>query len=118
MPGLARSRRRRRMTYLSRSRRYLQALSPYLSIMLLTVPLVFVEPVKLVAVYVAGTGRWITGSIMLIAAYAISIYFIERLFRILKPKVMMLRWFATLWNSFVGMRDRAWVFVRFVRNNQ
>ena len=106
------------MTYLSRCRRYLQALSPYLSVVVLTIPLVFVEPIKLVAVYVAGTGHWVTGSTMLIAAYAISIYFIERLFRILKPKLMTLQWFAILWNSFVGMRERAWMFVRFERNNQ
>ncbi len=105
------------MTYLSRSRRYLQALSPYLSVVVLTIPLVFVEPIKLVAVYVAGTGRWVTGSIMLIAAYAISIYFIERLFRVLKPKLMTLGWFAAFWNSFGAMRGRAWMFVRFERNN-
>ena len=97
----------------------MQALSPYLSVIVLTIPLVFVEPVKIAAVYVAGTGHWVMGSVMLIAAYAISIYFIERLFRVLKPKLMTLAWFATLWNSFVGMRDRAWgLVIRFGRNNQ
>ena len=106
------------MTYLSRCRRYLQAISPYPSVVVLTIPLVFVEPIKLVAVYVAGTGHWVTGSAMLIAAYAISIYFIERLFRVLKPKLMTLGWFAILWSSFVDIRKRAWMFVRFERRNQ
>jgi hypothetical protein len=31
---------------------------------------------------------------MIVGAYAVSIFHIERLFRVLKPKLMMLGWFA------------------------
>ena len=106
MPAITRSPRRQRMTGLARLRRYLQQIGPNLSLILLTVPFAFAEPVKIVALYVIGKGSWLTGAAMLIAAYAISIYIVERLFRILKPKMMTLRWFAVPWIWFARTRDR------------
>ena len=114
MPAIPRSPRRRPMTYVARLRRHLQQFGSYLSVILLTVPFAFAEPVKIVALYVIGKGSWLTGAAMLITAYAISIYIVERLFRILKPKMMTLRWFAVPWVWFVRTRDRTsnWVFHR------
>src|SRR4051812_44755609 len=106
MPVLVRKRRRRRMTFLARGRRRLQQISPYLSLLLLSVPLLLVEPLKLLALFVAGTGHWLTGTGMLIAAYAGSLLVVERLFRELKPKLMMMGWFARLWMGFVALRTR------------
>ena len=79
MPAIPRLPRRRRMTSLARLRRHLQQFGPYLSVILLTVPFAFAEPVKIVALYVIGKGSWLTGAAMLITAYAISIYIVERL---------------------------------------
>jgi hypothetical protein len=106
MPVIVRKRRRRRMTFLARGRRRLQQISPYLSLLLLLVPLLLVEPLKAVALYVAGTGHWLTGTGMLMAAYAGSLLVVERLFRVLKPKLMMMVWFARLWTGFVALRTR------------
>ena len=100
------------MTYVARLRRRLQQTAPYLSIVMLTVPFAFAEPVKIAALYVIGKGSWLTGIMMLITAYAISIYIVERLFRVLKPKLMTLEWFAVLWNWFSKTREGIadWVF--------
>jgi hypothetical protein len=97
MPPIARPRRRREMTFVARTRRRLQKMSPYLSLVLLLVPLLLVEPLKLVAVFIAGKGHWLTGTGMLVGAYAVSLLFVERLFRVVKPKLMTLSWFARLW---------------------
>ena len=94
---LARRRIRRDMTAVARARRSLQRLGPYQSLALLMVPLGLVEPLKLIAVFVAGTGHWFSGAVMIVGAYAVSIFLIERLFKVLKPKLMMLRWFACSW---------------------
>jgi hypothetical protein len=94
------------MTSLARTRRRLQKTSPYLSLLLLLVPLLLVEPLKVVAMIVAGKGHWLTGTGMLVAAYAASLLVIERLFRVLKPKLMMMGWFARLWTAFVGVRTK------------
>lgn len=106
MPAIVRKRRKIRMTLVARSRRRLQQISPYLSLLLLLVPLLLVEPLKLVALVVAGSGHWLTGTAMLVAAYAASLLVIERLFRVLKPKLMMMGWFAKLWTGFVALRTR------------
>jgi hypothetical protein len=57
---------------------------------------------------VAGKGHWLTGTAMLVAAYAASLLVIERLFRVLKPKIMMMGWFNRLWTGFAALRERLW----------
>ena len=76
---------------------------PYQSLLLLAVPTSIVEPLKLVAVAVAGEGHWITGLLVVVAAYAASLLLVERLFAIVKPKLMTLNWFARLPKLFVGL---------------
>ncbi|HEY8749811.1 MAG TPA: hypothetical protein VIM11_17645, partial [Tepidisphaeraceae bacterium] len=56
-----------------------------------------IEPLKLVAVAIAGEGHWVTGTLMVVAAYTTSLLLVERLFLIVKPKLMTLNWFAQLW---------------------
>jgi hypothetical protein len=90
----------------ARLRRSIERLGPYQSLTLLAVPTCLVEPLKLVAVAIAGEGHWITGAVMIIAAYAVSLLVIERLFVIVKPKLLKLRWFARLWSIFVSLRHR------------
>jgi hypothetical protein len=92
---------------LQRARRWLENRSAYQSLLILAIPFAIVEPAKLVAVAVAGEGHWLVGSATLIGAYALSIFVVERLFRILKPKLLKIRWFAKGWHWFVGVRARA-----------
>ena len=88
----------------ARIRRFIEGLGPYQSLVLLVVPTSLVEPLKLVAVAVAGDGHWITGTIMIIVAYAASLMFVERLFRIVKPKLLALPWFARTWHWLIALR--------------
>jgi hypothetical protein len=88
-------------------RRYIETLGPYQSLALLAIPTSIVEPLKLIAVALAGEGHWITGTVMIIAAYATSILLVERLFRIVKPKLLALPWFGRLWARFIALRRKA-----------
>src|ERR1700710_341113 len=106
MPILRGTRRRRDMTLLASLRRRTQKLGPYQSLALLAVPLAFAEPLKLIAVYVGGGGRWVTATGMMIAAYCASLLVVERLFRVVKPKLLMLGWFALLWSWWVAIRNK------------
>jgi hypothetical protein len=106
MPAYLRTYRRRKMTALAIARRRVQSLSPYLSLLLLCIPVVLVEPLKIVAVFVAGKGHWLTGTGMIIGAYALSLFFVERLFRAVKPKLLMLGWFAKSWTLFSTFRTK------------
>jgi hypothetical protein len=90
-----------------RLRRSIEALGPYQSLVLLLIPTSLVEPLKLIAVAIAGHGHWITGTAMIIGAYLASLLLVERLFRIVKPKLLMLGWFAHLWSYVVIARSKA-----------
>ena len=102
-----RPRQRHGMTLLAVTRRRLQKISPYLSLVLLLVPLLIVEPLKIAALFIAGKGHWLTGTGMLIGAYSVSLLFVERLFRVVKPKLMTLPWFAKLWLRVTELRHKA-----------
>jgi len=91
----------------SRLRRTIEGLGPYQSLVLLAIPVSLIEPLKLAAVAIAGEGHWITGTLTIIFAYAASLLLVERLFRIVKPKLLTLPWFARLWNGFMALRNRA-----------
>jgi hypothetical protein len=108
-------RRRRAHAALARLRRFIRELGPYQSLVLLAIPTSLVEPLKLVAVAVAGEGHWITGSAMIVCAYAASLLVVERLFAIVKPKLLSLPWFARLWNRFVAFRG--WLIGLFRQTN-
>jgi hypothetical protein len=82
----------------------LERLGPYQSLALLAVPVCLVEPSKLIAIAVAGEGHWVMGTAIMIAAYAGSLLLVERIFQIVKPKVLQLRWFAKLWAWFIVLR--------------
>lgn len=75
--------------------------------MLLLIAVSLVGPLKLIAVAVVGEGHWITGTAMIIAAYAASLLLVERLFAMVKPKLLTLPWFARPWDWFVGYRSKA-----------
>ncbi len=88
-------------------RRSLERLGPYPSLLVLAVPLSIVEPLKLVAVFVVGDGHWLAGTFVMLGAYAGSLFVTERLFVIVKPKLLCLPWFATIWTWFVALREKA-----------
>jgi hypothetical protein len=92
--------------FAARTGAWIEELSPYQSLLLLAVPLCVVEPMKLVAVAVAGHGHWVTGTAMILAAYAASLLLVERLFLIVKPKLLTLPWFASIWTRFVALRAK------------
>jgi hypothetical protein len=44
-----------------------------------------------------------------VAAYATSLLLVERLFRIVKPKLIRFSWFASLWTWLVSLRVVRWL---------
>ena len=89
-------------------RRYIERLGPRPSLFLLAVPLAIIEPLKLVAVLIFGSGHWLTGTLVMLGSYAAGLFFVERLFKVVKPKLLTLPWFALTWTWFVAVRDKAY----------
>ena len=97
--------------HLRRLRRQIERLPPYLALFILAAPLAIVEPLKLATVFIAGEGHWITGGLVMMFAYAVSLFVTHWLFVVVKPKLLTLSWFARAWAIFVSVRDRAWRWV-------
>jgi hypothetical protein len=95
-----------------RLRRQIERLPPYPALFLVAGPLAVVEPLKLATVFIAGEGHWITSGLVLLFAYAVSLFATHWLFVIVKPKLLTLRWFARLWANFVRVRDKARRWIR------
>ena len=85
-------------------RHSIERLGPYQSLVLLAVPSGLIEPLKLAALAVAGKGHWVTGMAMVVVAYAGSLLIVERLFRLVRPKLLTLSWFARIWARSVASR--------------
>ena len=96
-------------------RGWIEKLGPYQSLFLLLIPISLVEPMKLIALAVAGKGHWITGTGLIVIAYAGSLLIVERLFKLVKPRLLKLHWFARVWTLFVVVRTKtlSW-FARFM----
>jgi hypothetical protein len=90
----------------SARRRALHRLGPYQLLALLLIPLSVVEPLKLAALAVAGHRHWLTGTGMIVLAYALSIFLVEKLFVMVKPNLLKLDWFAKAWIKLVALRRR------------
>lgn len=97
----------RTMVVQSRIRRFIEGLGPYQSLVLLLIPASVVEPLKLAAVAIAGEGHWITGTVVIVCAYAASLLVVERLFRVVRPKLLTLPWLARLSNWLLSLRASA-----------
>jgi hypothetical protein len=87
--------------------RRLRRLRPYPALVVVLIPLLIVEPLKLVALVIAGEGHWLTGTAVLVAAYTVSILLVERLFRLLKPNLMRLRWVRRAWDLWQSVYAKA-----------
>ena len=98
----------------------IEGLPPYPALLVLVVPLAIVEPLKIGAVAMMGDGHIITGTVSILCAYAVSLFITERLFGIVKPKLLRLSWFAAIWHPFVRMRGRVvrWFSMRFGYNRK
>jgi hypothetical protein len=107
MPAISKKRRQRRMTLAALTRRKIQQFGPYKSLALLFVPLLIVEPLKIAGVAVAGLGHWVAGPCIIVGAYAAGILVVDRLFRVVKSKILPMKWFAALGTIWDEARSRA-----------
>jgi hypothetical protein len=99
-------------------RHFIQRLNPYIALALLAVPIAIVEPLKLIGLFIFGKGHWITGSLVMLFAYAGSLLAVERLFKIVRPNLMSLHWFAAAWKWLMSVRHKAsqWWQLRYERS--
>lgn len=79
---------------LERVRRWVTSLGPYQSFALFAVPVVILEPAKPLSAYLLGTGHFLPGAFVFIAAEVLKLTVVERLFHLNKKKLLSIPLFA------------------------
>jgi hypothetical protein len=91
----------RRLGDLSVFRRFttwLGSLGPYPSLLLFIVPLILLEPIKPVALYLTSTGHFFSGVLLVVVGELLKVLLLERMFQINRDKLMSFRAFAWVYD--------------------
>ncbi len=86
------------------------ALPPYVLLVLLVVPFAVAELAKAYAVILMGSGHILTGAVVFVSAYVVSILVCERIFHAGRAQLMTIGWFARGFAWVMGYKERllAW----------
>jgi ABC-type transport system involved in cytochrome bd biosynthesis fused ATPase/permease subunit len=101
----------------ARLRGWIVSLGPYPTLVLFAVPLIVLEPVKLVAAYLVGTGFFASGMALLAGGELLKLVLVERLFNLSRDKLMSIPAFAWAYRHYRQAVDwvqatEAWQMVR------
>ena len=72
---------------------WLGRLPSYAALVALGIPFVIIEPMKVVAIWWAGTGHVVSGTFGLLFAHALSLLVVERIFHAAYVPLMRIDWF-------------------------
>ena len=101
-----------RLPWIAKFEAWLQTLPPYVALCTFAAPSILILPIKLITVWFGIHGRFGLALGTLIAAKILGTAILARLYRILRPKLMTIPWFAWTDTHFFFWRDRAYAFVK------
>jgi hypothetical protein len=85
--------------------RRIAALSPYPALCLFVLPAVLLLPVKLLALFVIGSGHPVTGVTVFVLAKLGGAALVARVYFLTLPALLTLPWFARWHNRFMAIKD-------------
>jgi len=86
---------------------WIKSLPPYPCLALFSVPVILLEPVKMVAAYMAATGQFIWAAATFIVGEILKLVLVERLFELTKNKLMKIPAFAWAYGHYA--RAKTWL---------
>ena len=91
--------------------RWLATAGPTMALVLLCLPIALLFPVKIAGLWMIGSGRFLTGCIVMLVAKVVSTAIVARIFLTCRPTLMRMPWFARCYNVVFALRDRihAWL---------
>jgi hypothetical protein len=98
-------------------RNWIVSLRPYPTLLLFTVPVVVLEPIKPISLCLMGMGYVVSGMTALVVGELLKLVLIERLFHLSRDKLMVIPAFAWSYGKYRLVRDwivssQAWQNVR------
>ena len=88
-------------------RDWIVSLRPYPALLLFAVPVIILEPVKPVAVYLAGTGHVVIGATVFVCGEILKLVLVERLFSLTCEKLITIPAFAWVFGKYRYVK--AWI---------
>jgi hypothetical protein len=85
------------------------SLRPYPTLALFIVPVILLEPVKLVATYLTAAGHIVGGLMILIVGELLKLLLIERLFSVSRDKLMTIPVFAWCYDKGLSRPGLGWI---------
>ena len=101
-----------RWTPIARLEAWLVTLPPWGALCTFVAPSILILPMKLLALWFIAHGRYATALTVLIVGKMLATAILARLYRILRPTLMTIRWFAWADTRFFYWRDKAYAFVK------
>ena len=100
-----------------RLRAWIKSLPPYPCLALFSVPVILLEPVKMIAAYMAATGQFILAAATFAVGEILKLVLVERLFELTKTKLLKIPAFAWAYGHYALakewlMQTEAWMAVR------
>ncbi len=87
---------------------WLQRLNPYVALVIFAIPFIIVEPIKVFSLFWISVGHLLSGTILLVVSYVVSLLIVERLFNATRGQLLSIPWFR--WSFERVMRLKAWAF--------
>jgi hypothetical protein len=97
---------------IARLEAWLVGLPPYAALTAFVAPSILILPIKLIALWFAAMGRYELALGSLIVGKMLGTAVLARLYRILRPTLMAISWFAKVDTWFFYWRDQAYAFVK------
>ena len=101
-----------RLPWIERLEAWLVTLPPYGALVCFVLPSILILPIKVIAVAFAAYGKYGLAAVTVIVGKLVGTAVLARLYRILRPKLMSIAWFAWGDTHFFRWRDRAYAFVQ------
>jgi hypothetical protein len=93
----------------------IRRLGPYPAMAVFLLPWLLLLPVKLIGIWLIGTGHVKTGVLFFFGAKVVGTAVLARLFSLTKTALLSIGWFRRLYEWFMRWRDRLYSFVRSLR---
>jgi hypothetical protein len=97
---------------IARLEAWLVTLPPWAAVLTFAMPSLIILPVKISALWFAAHHRFALATAAVVLGKILATAILARLYRILRPTMMQLRWFAWADTKFFAWRDWAYAFVK------
>lgn len=101
-----------RWPLIARFEAWLMSLPPWGAVLAFALPSIIILPVKISALWFAAHHRFALATASVVLGKVLATAILARLYRILRPTMMKLRWFAWADTKFFAWRDWAYGFVK------